>query len=186
MARVFIFNAYKWYQKYQKNGGRAGEFSRTFEELNEDCVWFHDPDNAWYQQDYWPDKIQKEIDIHGTPKLVLGCSMGGWGALLHQPIIQADTVLAFNPTMTTDPDLLEKWGHKWWAANCRRFTGARKTMPLSDGRARLYYGSVDDKPHRKIAETLGYNITISGKDHGSAAFLSKQGELVPLIKSYLL
>ncbi len=169
------------------------EWSGVLSKLELEFVRFRDPDNCWYQQDYWQSQILEAISKHGNPDVSFGSSMGGWAALYFQPIIKAKRVIAFTPQTTTVPDEMISMGGKKnvkWGNNLKNMNYSGDRLPVSDNNSILYYGidskATADTEHQKIAESLGYNIkTINTREHNLAGWLHERGELLPILRNEL-
>jgi len=169
------------------------EWSGVLAKLGLEFVRFRDPDNTWYQQDYWKQQIQDAVDQHGSPDISFGSSMGGWAALYYQPIVHAKKVIAFTPQATTIPNEMIAMGGKKnvkWGNNLKNIGYNGDRLPVADGRAILYYGTdskaTADSEHRKIATSLGYRTeTVESTDHNLAGWLHERGLLIDLLKNAL-
>jgi hypothetical protein len=168
------------------------EWSGVLKKLDVPYHRFFDRNNSWYQDSSWPDEINRALDKHGAPRLSFGSSMGGWGALYHQPIIQAKKVIAFTPQTTTIPNEMRAIGGKKnnrWADGLEQLGHPGSRLPVSDRASDLYYGynkkhpGQGDDGHKNIAKSLNYNIVnIDSTEHNLAGWLHEQDQLVDILK----
>lgn len=123
-------------------------------------VIFWDTTPTWYCDNKWALEVAAAIEEHGCPELVLGASMGGFGALLFQPIIKAKQCIIFGPqadsrfeTLTNLPGDNYYWGERMKAHN-------GKAIPeYSVGDIDVYFGHNEcDVYHRQQCIDLGYNV----------------------------
>lgn len=169
------------------------EWTGVLKALGVEFYRFRDPDNCWYQQDYWKQQLQETINQHGCPDISFGSSMGGWAALYYQPIIQARTVVAFTPQATTIPEEMIVMGGKKnikWGNNLKNMGYVGNRLPPADGKALLYYGTESkataDLEHKTIALSLGYKTKIiESTDHNLAGWLHERNELLPILRNHL-
>lgn len=175
---------------FSSRGMNQGEWDNIIKAVGAEHIEFYDKKHRWFLQDHWPERIAEAVAKHGSPKLVLGSSQGGWAGLHYQHIIKANTVLAFNPQVTTVPEEMEamkteknmKWG--------RRIRGAElKTsqLPAFNGLFKpvVYFGkNSNDVDHRKLAIAKGYPIIdVDCDDHNLPGWFHQQGKLVDIIKN---
>ena len=171
------------------------EWSDILDELGHPYVKFRDPDSFWYMEDRWKDDIQRALDKHGRPALSFGSSMGGWGALYHQPQIQAHRVLAFTPQGTTIASEVRHIGGdkaEAWAYNLDSVQGSR--LPPPDGKSVIYFGDhrddgVGDSGHKRLIVEAGYEINTiklsKPNEHNIVGLLHAEGKLIDIIKEHL-
>jgi hypothetical protein len=151
-------------------------------------VLFWDTTPTWYCDSVWEDRILSALEQHGSPDIVLGASMGGFGALLFQPIIKAKKVIAFGPqadvrydTLITLPD-----ENYYWAKRMETYRG--KVLPTyTEGDIDIYFGYAEcDKFHRDVCIKQGYNvIDIDCSIHCAFTHLFEQNELEKIIRDTL-
>lgn len=172
------------------------EWNGILSKLGVEFHKFRDPDNTWYQQEYWKNTITDAVKEHGSPDLSFGSSMGGWAALYFQPIVQAKRVIAFSPQSSIIPNEMLLMGGKKnikWANNLKEMGYSGMRLPQSDGRSILYYGThkkktvnLGDVGHQRLAEGLGYTcINIDTDDHNIAGVLNEQGKLIDILRNAL-
>ncbi len=166
---------------------KSTEWTNTLDELGVPFVRFHDKGSKWYMEDHWPQQIADAVKEHGNPILSFGSSMGGWGALYFQPIIQAKCVLAFSPQGTTHWKEMRSFPGKkniTWSEGLEGYPGAR--LPKADGRAVVFYGrNLCDDGHKKIAIEQGYNITeVDTDSHNTADYFKEKNELLNIIRNH--
>lgn len=86
------------------------DFYSLNEEEGVDVLWLKDRGDLWYQYEELED-VQELIDKDYSEIVTLGCSMGGYAAILFGLMIKADRILAFSPqTILDDTSILkDKW-----------------------------------------------------------------------------
>ena len=162
-------------------------FLEKYMEITPD-VLFWDKTPTWYCADHWASEVADAVAKHGHPDLMLGASMGGFGALLFQPIIQAKKCIIFGPqadvrfeVLTTLPD-----DNFYWGERMKSHDG--KVIPqLSCGNIDIYFGHGDcDKYHRQLCIDKGYNvIDIDTPIHCAFTHLFETDKLVDIIRENL-
>jgi hypothetical protein len=162
-------------------------FLEKYMEITPD-VLFWDKTPTLYCADHWVDEVEDAVAKYGKPDLMLGASMGGFGALLFQPIIQAKKCIIFGPQadaryeiLTTLPDDNFYWGERMKAHH-------GKVIPeYSNGDIDIYFGHGDcDKYHRQLCIDNGYNIIdINTPIHCAFTHLFETDKLVDIIRENL-
>lgn len=149
-------------------------------------VLFWDTTPTWYCADKWALEIANAVEEHGYPELMLGASMGGFGALLFQPIIKAKKCIIFGPQADARSEVLKDLpgDNVFWAKRMEQYTG--KVIPrYSYGDIDIYYGHNEcDKYHRSLCKELGYNV-IDLEDcpiHCSFTHLFEEQKLANIIR----
>jgi hypothetical protein len=134
-------------------------FLEKYMEITPD-VLFWDKTPTWYCADHWVSEVEAAIAAHGKPDLMLGASMGGFGALLFQPIIQAKKCIIFGPQADSRSEILKDLpgDNIFWANRLEAYTGT--VIPeYKYGDIDIYYGNNKcDTYHRNLCKDLGYNI----------------------------
>jgi hypothetical protein len=186
MKLIFFFSAY---------ARPSEEFNGILNQLGRPYIKFFDTSNRWYMGDNWKAEIQNALDKYGAPELSIGYSMGGWGALYHQPQVQADKVVAFGPQGTTIAQEVRRIGGKYsevWAKKLDSVNGCR--LPPPSGKYTVYFGNhrdtkYGDSGHRRLINDAGYHTTTvyvpMRNDHDIVGQLYNQGKLVEILKSHI-
>jgi hypothetical protein len=166
---------------------KSTEWTNTLNELGVPFHRFHDKGSKWYMEDHWPQEVADAVKKHGHPTLSFGSSMGAWGALYFQPIIQAKCVLAFTPQGTTHwKEMRAMPGKKnvTWSEGLEGYPGAR--LPKADDKSVVFYGrNLCDSEHKKIAIAQGYTITdVDTDSHNTAEYFKEKGMLIDIIRTH--
>jgi len=148
-------------------------------------VLFWDKTPTWYCSDRWQNDIQQALETYGSPSLLLGASMGGFGALLFQPMIKAKNCIIFGPQSDSRYEILSKLpgDNIFWANRMKHYIG--KTIPrYSTGNIDIYFGYNEcDKYHRQKCLELNYQIIdIDTPIHCSFTYLFEERKLENIIK----
>lgn len=134
-------------------------FLEKYMDISPDVV-FWDKIPTWYCAEEWTDRVTTALKDHGRPDLLLGASMGGFGALLFQPIIQAKKCVIFGPQADSRSDVLKDLpgDNIFWSKRMEQYPG--KVIPkYSQGDIDIYYGHNEcDMYHRSMCLKLGYNV----------------------------
>jgi len=151
-------------------------------------VLFWDTVPTWYCSNEWKEKVETAIAEHGNPDLMIGASMGGFGALLYQPIIKAKKVIAFGPQADVRYEKLAELPDEnfYWGERMKSYNGL--TLPsYSTGDIDIYFGHAKcDMYHRQYCIDHGYNvIDLDCPIHCSFTHLFEQQQLEKIIKDKL-
>ncbi|MHB8234605.1 MAG: hypothetical protein ACYDHT_08125 [Solirubrobacteraceae bacterium] len=129
------------------------------------------------------DRLRTVIEPHGVRRLVtIGNSSGGYAALVFGALLEADTVLAFAPQTTLDPDAMLALGDRRWEAHLRgllasgrmdeRWLDLRSALPAvlqERTRAQIYFNErleVDRLHAERLAGVPGVRLFRFGHNTG--------------------
>jgi len=162
-------------------------FLDKYMDIKPDVV-FWDKVPTWYGADNWVEEVSAAVEKYGHPDLLLGASMGGFGALLFQPIIQAKRCILFGPQADSRFEVLKDLpgDNYFWAQRMQPYTG--NTIPkYTGGDIDVYFGyNQCDDYHKKVCIDLGYNvIDIPSPIHCAFTHLFENHELEQIIRNGL-
>lgn len=178
-------------------GGIPFEFHRSLSKLPTAALYIRDLAQAWYQGE--PSEIASLVAeiletkaIIGARRLVMiGNSMGGFGALLYGALCDADEVVAFAPQTAIAPDVTESLGDRRWLEYQQRIAsypfGDLAQIPEPQGRVSLVYGADDLLDEAHVDHLAGawpiFRLKIANANHNVSAVLRDSGELMALLAS---
>lgn len=123
-------------------------------------VLFWDKDPSWYCDPKWEHEVQEAVNKYGSPDLVIGASMGGFGALLFQPIVKAKRCVIFGPQADSRHEILDTLpgDNFYWGKRMQKHIG--KVIPENNNyNVEIYFGCNEcDSYHRQLCIDLGYNV----------------------------
>lgn len=188
------------------------EFMRSLEDMPCDRLFLRDFNQAWYHMGIDDQRnslaavlvsIRELIHQHSYRKVVvLGNSMGGYGALLLGHLLQANTVLAFAPQTFIGPWMRLWHGDQRWKEQLAHVHASRQATPayfdlkrvLKSGRGattiHVYYSPSDvlDAVHaRRLQGLPGVELhAIADGAHEVVKVLRDSGTLHQLIRMALV
>lgn len=163
-------------------------FLEKYMDITPDVV-FWDKTPTWYGEAHWEEEVNAALEKYGHPDLMLGASMGGFGALLFQPIIKAKKCIIFGPQADSRSEILKDLpgDNVFWSKRLEEYTGT--VIPKYEyGDIDIYYGHNEcDLYHRNLCQTLGYNIInlLDCPIHCSFTHLFEEQKLSNIIREKL-
>jgi hypothetical protein len=180
-------------------GGIPFEFHRTLGRIDCTAMFIKDQGRRWYQYEAGvlnevKRRILEAADRAGAKRtLLLGNSMGGFGALLFGALCNADAILGIVPQTAITPDAMRQMKDKRWAEE----RAAIHSFPCGDlleitppaGKTFLCLGDSErrDTAHvdRICRPWKAEKIVIPDVGHHAAAKIRDEGRLVPMIEQIL-
>lgn len=174
------------------------EFHRTMTGADCAVLFVRDRNTQWYQyglgEESSPDRVEHEIREAklrcGAKRLVMiGNSMGGFGALLFSRFVPTDAVLAFVPQTVILPEELEALGDLRWIDTLRTvptfYFGDLATLSPPSARVTLVFGSEEplDREHSERLSRV-WNcelVEVAGSGHDATKTLRDRDQLAHLI-----
>lgn len=162
-------------------GERPLEWVNILKDYYRDLIAFHDTEWKWYISDNCKDTISKKLSKFKGIDLAVGLSMGGWGVLHHQDVINANRTVAFGPQSRVNVKLWKTIGpfHAEWAEKIDQ-TADICVRPWQGNDVKIAFGlEPEDEIHYQNFINWGYSpIKVKTKSHRAVNRFKRDGTLM--------
>lgn len=170
------------------------EFFGQLDGLDIDRVFVRDLDQAWYQNgirgiaDNITDAAKGLAELRDHERVVcVGCSAGGFAAILFGQLIDADETHAFGPQTVIAKRALRRMGDRRWDRYLKpvwKHVGTLLDVGLELDNVTVHYGTDDrlDVVHAERLAGLAKLVPYEGLGHELTRTLRDRGELQTILR----